>query len=107
MKADEYREVGSSELGVKLDEAREEYFNLRFQNATGQLENFSQIGRVKRDIARIRTILRERELGLDTDVGEPAPKARSRSKAADEDSERKAKRSSGRKVKDSGADDGG
>ena len=68
MKADEYRELGSDDLGVKLDESQEEYFNLRFQNATGQLENFSQIGRVKRDIARLRTILRERDLGLEIEV---------------------------------------
>lgn len=68
MKADEYREFASDDLGVKLDEFQEEYFNLRFQNATGQLENFSQIGRVKRDIARLRTILRERDLGLEIEV---------------------------------------
>jgi large subunit ribosomal protein L29 len=101
VKADEYRELGSADLGVKLDEAREEYFNLRFQNATGQLENFSQIGRIKRDIARIRTILRERELGLDVEVSEAKPTARSRAKPAEEGSDRKAKRSGKKKDEDS------
>lgn len=77
MKADEYREFASEDLGVKLDESQEEYFNLRFQNATGQLENFSQIGRVKRDIARLRTILRERDLGLEVEVkAKPSPAAK-------------------------------
>ncbi len=101
MKADEYRELGSGDLEVKLDEAREEYFNLRFQNATGQLENFSQIGQVKRDIARLRTILRERELGLDMDVSESKPKAKPRAKPASESAEGKAKRSSKKKTEDS------
>ena len=100
MKADEYRELGSDDLGVKLDEAREEYFNLRFQNATGQLENFSQIGRVKRDIARIHTILRERELGLDTDVTEAQRKAKVRAGAGSEETERK-KRISRKKTEES------
>jgi large subunit ribosomal protein L29 len=101
VKADEYRELGSADLGVRLDEAREEYFNLRFQNATGQLENFSQIGQVKRDVARIRTILRERELGLDVEVSETKPKAKARAKGAPEASEEKAKRSSRKKTEES------
>jgi large subunit ribosomal protein L29 len=101
VKADEYRELGSADLGVKLDEAREEYFNLRFQNATGQLENFSQIGLIKRDIARIRTILRERELGLDVEVSETKPpKARSRAKPEAEASEARAKRAGKKKNED-------
>jgi large subunit ribosomal protein L29 len=105
LKADEYRELGSTELGVKLDEAREEYFNLRFQNATGQLENFSQIGRVKRDIARIRTILHERELGIDTEVTESKSRARTRSRDEEDAAETKRTRSR-KKVEESGAEDG-
>jgi large subunit ribosomal protein L29 len=105
VKADEYRELASSELGVKLEEANEEYFNLRFQNATGQLENFSQIGRTKRDIARLRTILRERELGLEIEV-KAKPKARSRAKAASDEADKKPKRGGRKKAEDSGADDG-
>jgi large subunit ribosomal protein L29 len=105
VKADEYRELASSELGVKLEEANEEYFNLRFQNATGQLENFSQIGRTKRDIARLRTILRERELGLEIEV-KAKPKARSRAKAPSDEEGKKPKRAARKKAEDSGADDG-
>ena len=51
-------------LVAKLKEAKEELFNLRFQSATGQLENNGRLKAVKRDIARIYTVLRERELGI-------------------------------------------
>ncbi|WP_062380624.1 50S ribosomal protein L29 [Demequina pelophila] len=50
----------------ELKKAKEELFNLRFQSATGQLENHGRLKAVKRDIARIYTILRERELGIRT-----------------------------------------
>jgi large subunit ribosomal protein L29 len=56
------RDVGDAELFVKLDEAKEELFNLRFQNVTGQLENSSRLGVVRKQIARINTELREREI---------------------------------------------
>jgi large subunit ribosomal protein L29 len=55
-------------LAERLKEAREELFNLRFQGATGQLENHGRLRAVRRDIARIYTILRERELGI-TSIG--------------------------------------
>ena len=61
---DEYRELHADELSTKLREAKEELFNLRFQMATGQLDNNRRLRTVKHDIARIYTILRERELGL-------------------------------------------
>jgi len=51
-------------LNKKLKEAKEELFNLRFQSATGQLENHGRLRSVKTEIARIYTILRERELGI-------------------------------------------
>ena len=51
-------------LGEALRKAKEELFNLRFQSATGQLENNGRLKAVKRDIARIYTVLRERELGI-------------------------------------------
>ncbi|MDH4269151.1 MAG: 50S ribosomal protein L29 [Dehalococcoidia bacterium] len=63
MKASEIRALNNGELLTKLDEAREELFNLRFRLATRQLGNHREIPRVKRRIARIETILRERELG--------------------------------------------
>jgi large subunit ribosomal protein L29 len=62
MKARELREKDDSELMEQERELREELFNLRFQHATGQLENTMAIVRVKKDIARVKTILREKEL---------------------------------------------
>jgi len=62
MKASKWREMSNEELNQKLNELKSELFNLRFQLATGQLENPMRIREVKRDIARIKTILREREL---------------------------------------------
>lgn len=62
MKARELREKDHSELMEQERELREELFNLRFQHATGQLENTMAIVRVKKDIARVRTILHENEL---------------------------------------------
>ena len=62
MKASEIREMSSEELQTKLTELKEELFNLRFQLAINQLENPTRIKAVKKDIARISTILRENEL---------------------------------------------
>ena len=62
MKASEIREMSLEELQTKLTELKEELFNLRFQLAVNQLENSSRIGAVKKDIARVSTILRQREL---------------------------------------------
>ncbi len=62
MKASEIREMSVEELQTKLTELKEELFNLRFQLAVNQLENSSRIGAVKKDIARVATILRQREL---------------------------------------------
>ena len=64
MKADQIRLLSSEELLKKLEEAHEELFNLRFQLATRQLVNHREIPRVKRKIARMKTILAERELGI-------------------------------------------
>jgi large subunit ribosomal protein L29 len=63
-KASELRELGDEELVGKLREAKEELFNLRFQAATGQLENHGRLKAVRKDIARIYTLMRERELGI-------------------------------------------
>ena len=60
----ELRELTDDELTDKLRESKEELFNLRFQVATGQLDNHKRLKAVRSDIARIYTILRERELGL-------------------------------------------
>ena len=65
MKASEIRPLNDEELLMKLEEAHEELFNLRFRLATRQLGNHREIPKVKRKIARINTILRERELGIE------------------------------------------
>ena len=62
MKANELREMKNEELNVKLGELKQELFNLRFNHATGQLTNPMQINTCKKDIALIKTILKEREL---------------------------------------------
>jgi large subunit ribosomal protein L29 len=62
--ARELRELGDAELLEKLRESKEELFNLRFQQATGQLENHGRMRAVKKDIARIYTLMTERELGI-------------------------------------------
>ena len=62
MKASELRDMSVEELQSKLTELKAELFNLRFQLAVNQLENSSRIGAVKKDIARVSTILRQREL---------------------------------------------
>ncbi len=62
MKSSKIREMSSMELEEKLSELKGELFNLRFQLATGQLENSSRIREVKKSIARVKTIMREREL---------------------------------------------
>jgi large subunit ribosomal protein L29 len=58
------RTLEDDELETKLREAKEELFNLRFQAATGQLENNARLRTVRKDIARIYTVVRERELGI-------------------------------------------
>jgi large subunit ribosomal protein L29 len=62
MKAGEIREWSSDEIRQKIDEFTEELFNLRFQHATDQLENPMRVGHVRRDIARMKTVVKEREL---------------------------------------------
>ena len=62
--AAELRELNDEELVLRVREAKEELFNLRFQMATGQLDNNRRLRTVRHDIARIYTVMRERELGL-------------------------------------------
>jgi large subunit ribosomal protein L29 len=60
MKVKDLRQLSEGELSIKGKELDEELFNLRFQHATGQLENVMRIPQVKRDIARVKTVLREK-----------------------------------------------
>ncbi|WP_035759692.1 50S ribosomal protein L29 [Granulicoccus phenolivorans] len=68
LKAAELRELSRDELREKVKSLKEELFTLRFQAATGQLDSQGRVGAVKKDIARIYTVLRERELGI---IAEP------------------------------------
>lgn len=64
MKANELRGLTSEEIEGRIDQLKDELFNLRFQLATGQLENPMRIRQVRKDIARAKTILMQRELGI-------------------------------------------
>ncbi len=71
--AQDLRELDDDELLTRLRESKEELFNLRFQVATGQLDNNARLRTVRRDISRIYTVMRERELGLSVAPAEAAP----------------------------------
>ena len=62
LKVSELRELGPDDIQRRLEETKEELFNLRFQNATGQLDNYKRIKELKRDVARIKTVLRQQEI---------------------------------------------
>ena len=104
MKVDELRVLEADELGMRLRTARRELYELRFKHAVGQLENSSQIKKVRHDIARIMTVLRERDFGIQPTVenssplvAEVAAVAAGRAEAAEEEAAPKPKR--GRRVK--------
>jgi large subunit ribosomal protein L29 len=80
--ATELRELGDEELVTRLRESKEELFNLRFQVATGQLDNNRRLQTVRRDIARIYTVMRERELGIRTEPGSSNDEANTNGGAA-------------------------
>jgi large subunit ribosomal protein L29 len=58
----ELKELSLDEIQEKLEETKEELFNLRFQHATGQLDNYRRLRELRKDVARVKTLLREREL---------------------------------------------
>ena len=62
IKLSEIRELPVEDIEKQLAETKEELFNLRFQNATGQLDNYKRLGELRRDVARLKTVLREQEL---------------------------------------------
>lgn len=68
MKANEIRELTTAEIEQNVKSMKEELFNLRFQLATGQLENTARIKQVKKSIARLKTVTRERELNVEVSV---------------------------------------
>ena len=68
MKIPDIRDLSTQELEEKIKDLKEELFNLRFQNATNQLDNPVRIASVKKDIARVKTVLKEKELGINTSI---------------------------------------
>lgn len=68
MKINEIRDLSTQELEDKVQDLKEELFNLRFQNATNQLDNPMRMASVKKEIARAKTVLKEKELGLNTNL---------------------------------------
>ncbi len=70
MKAADVRALSTEEIRARLEDAREEYFRLRFQFATGQLTDHSRLRLTRRDVARLATILRERELAAEIEGSE-------------------------------------
>jgi large subunit ribosomal protein L29 len=79
---EQLRGLDDARLVDELRKAKEELFNLRFQSATGQLENHGRLRAVKKDIARIYTVMRERELGIGVaPAPEPVPTAAKKAKA--------------------------
>jgi large subunit ribosomal protein L29 len=81
-KAVELRELPDDDLYVRIESAKEELFNLRFQLATGQLDNTARLKELRHDVARLATVLRERELELDR-----IEAAQAREDMAEEDAE--------------------
>ena len=67
MKIQDIRELSAQELEDKVKNLKQELFNLRFQNASNQLDNPSRIVSVKKDIARVKTVLKEKEIGINAD----------------------------------------
>jgi large subunit ribosomal protein L29 len=99
MKVDELRVLEADELGMRLRTARRELYELRFKHAVGQLENSSQISKVRHDIARIMTVLRERDFGFGPTIAEEQPEAVAVAEPEEEavEEEPKPKRGRGRK----------
>ena len=98
MKIADIRDIPSDELAVKLDETKEELFNLRFQHATGQLENHGRLGQVRRDVARILSLQRERALGISAEpTAEQAEESRRRRAEEEERAEAAAEERRGRR----------
>jgi large subunit ribosomal protein L29 len=92
VKVDDLRVLEADELGVRLKTARRELYELRFKHAVGQLENASQISKVRHDIARIMTVLRERDFGILASVAEPEATAVAVAEPVEEEAPVKPKR---------------
>ncbi len=100
MKVDELRVLEVDELGGRLRAARRELYELRFKHAVGQLENSSQISKVRHDIARIMTVLTEREYGIQPTEETAAPVATAVMEPVEAASDAKPKRARKAKTED-------
>ena len=85
-KSAELRELPDDELYVRIDSAKEELFNLRFQLATGQLDNTARLKEIRHEVARLATVLREREIELELDTI-AAAEANARAATTDDEDE--------------------
>ena len=92
MKVDELRVLEADELTVRLKSARRELYELRFKHAVGQLENSSQISKVRHDLARIMTVLRERDFGILATTPQPTVESEPVAVAEKEEAPAKPKR---------------
>ena len=90
-RASELREMTEDELGTRLAEARQELFNLRFQHVTGQLDNYARLGDVRKSVAQINTLLREREIAA-AEAGVPVVASPAATASGDEEETRRARR---------------
>jgi len=72
IKSSELQDLDLDGLEQRLVETKQELFNLRFQNGTGQLDNYKRLGELRRDVARLKTAIRQRELAADADGNERA-----------------------------------
>lgn len=91
-RADVFHNMTTPELSEKLLDLKQELFNLRFQHSTGQLKNPLQLSTVKKDIARVMTIIKDRELGIPKNAGKvkAQPEKKSKPQASKETSEKNA-----------------
>ncbi|MDE6210777.1 MAG: 50S ribosomal protein L29 [Clostridia bacterium] len=80
MKASNFFEMTNEELNLKLNSLKEELFNLRFKHKAGQLENANQLAICKKDIARVKTIIRQRELGISQEPNKAVKKSAKKAK---------------------------
>ena len=87
MKALELRDMMDEDLLVRLEALKEELFNLRFQLATGQLDNVARLKELRHDVARLATVLREREIELELDTLAAQAEAQAEGSEEDEDDE--------------------
>jgi len=77
MKLEKVREMNEAELNSELNKMKNEFFNLRFQHITGQLENPIKMRDIKRDIARVKTVMREKQIEAENEFDEQQSKAQS------------------------------